>query len=71
LATCVIEQLPNGGSDGLESACSAGDLGSVPGSIRSPEKRMDTQSSILAWRILWREDPGGLWSTGLQGVGHD
>ena len=28
-------------------------------------------SSILAWRIPWTEKPGGLWSTGSQGVGHD
>ena len=32
---------------------------------------MATHSSILAWRILWMEDPGGLQSTGLQRVGHD
>ena len=28
-------------------------------------------SSILAWRIPWREEPGGLQSMGLQGVGHN
>ena len=28
------------------------------------EKRMATHSSILAWRIPWTEDPGGLQSTG-------
>ena len=27
---------------------------------------MATHSSILAWRIPWTEEPGGLWSTGLQ-----
>ena len=27
---------------------------------------MGTQSSILAWRMPWREEPGGLQSTGLQ-----
>ena len=32
---------------------------------------MDTHSSILAWRILWIEDAGGLQSMGLQRVGHD
>ena len=32
---------------------------------------MATHSSILAWRIPWTEEPGGLHSTGLQGVGHD
>jgi len=30
-----------------------------------------THSSILAWRIPWTEEPGGLQSMGLQGVGHD
>jgi len=35
------------------------------------EKAMATHSSILAWRILWTEEPGGLPSTGLQRVGHD
>ena len=28
------------------------------------EKEMATHSSILAWRILWTEEPGGLQSTG-------
>ena len=35
------------------------------------EKEMATHSSILAWRIPWTEEPGGLWSMGLQRVGHD
>ena len=35
------------------------------------EEGMATHSSILAWRIPWTEDPGGLQSTGLQRVGHD
>ena len=37
----------------------------------SPEKRMVTLSSILAWRIAWTEEPGRLQSLGLQRVGHD
>jgi len=32
---------------------------------------MATHSSILARRIPWTEEPGGLQSTGLQRVGHD
>ena len=32
------------------------------------EKEMATHSSILAWRIPWTEDPGGLQSMGLQRV---
>ena len=35
------------------------------------EKEMATHSSILAWRIPWMEEPGGLQSTGLQRVGHN
>ena len=30
------------------------------------EKEMATHSSILAWRIPWTEEPGGLWSMGSQ-----
>ena len=33
-------------------------------------KGMDTHSSILAWRIPWTEEPGGLQSTGSQRVKH-
>ena len=35
------------------------------------EKEMATHSSILAWRIPWREEPGRLQSMGSQTVGHD
>ena len=35
------------------------------------EKEMVTHPSILAWRIPWMEEPGGLQSTGSQRVGHD
>ena len=35
------------------------------------EKEMATHSYILAWRIPWMEEPGGLQSTGLQRVGQD
>ena len=35
------------------------------------EKEIATHSSILAWRIPWMEEPGGLPSTGSQRVGHD
>ena len=59
------------GSDGKESACNPGDLGSIPGSGRSPREGMATHSSIPAWRIPWTEEPGGLQSMGLQRVGHN
>ena len=35
------------------------------------EEEMATHSSILAWRISWIEEPGGLQSIGSQRVGHD
>ena len=35
------------------------------------EEGVAAHSSILAWRIPWTEEPGGLQSTGLQRVGHD
>ena len=38
------------------------DVGSIPGLGRSPEKGMATHFTILAWRIPWTEEPGGLQS---------
>ena len=35
------------------------------------EKGMAAHSSILAWRILWTKEPGGLQSMGSQREGHD
>ena len=35
------------------------------------EKEMATHSSMLAWKIPWMEEPGGLQSMGSQRVGHD
>ena len=35
------------------------------------EKGVGTHSSILAWRIPWTEEPGGLQSMGSQRVGHN
>ena len=37
----------------------------------SLEKGMATHSSVLAWRIPWTEEPGGLQPTELQTVRHD
>ena len=48
-----------------------GDVSSNPGWGRSLEEAMATHSSILAWRILWTEEPGGILSIGLQRVGHN
>ena len=61
-----------GGSDGKESACNAGDPGSIPWVRQDPlENGMATHSSILTWRVPWTEEPGGLLSTGLQRDAHD
>jgi len=35
------------------------------------EKEMTILSNILAWKISWREEPGGLLPMGAQRVGHD
>ena len=35
------------------------------------EEGMAIHSNILAWRILWTEEPGGLWSMGSQRVRHN
>ena len=61
--------LPSG-SVGKESACNAGDPGSIPGSGRSLGKGDAIHSSILAQRMPWTEEPGGLQSTRPQRVGH-
>ena len=61
-----------GGSDGKESACSAGDPGSVPGLGQSPGEGNGNplQYSCLV-NPMNREEPGMLQSMGSQGVGHD
>ena len=60
-----------GSSVSKESACSVRDPG-LTGSGRSLEKGMAaTHCSILAWRIPWTEESGGLQSLGLQRVGRD
>ena len=57
-----------GGSDCKESTCNAGDPGLIPGQKDPLEEEMATHSSILAWRIPWTEEPGGLQSMGSQRV---
>ena len=51
--------------------CGLGDSGSIPGSGRSQQKEMATHSSILAWKIPWTQEPGGLRSMVLQRFGYD
>ena len=59
-----------GGSDDKQSACHAGDLGSIPGLGRSPGEGTATHCSILAWRIPWIEEPVRLQSMGSQRAGN-
>ena len=49
-----------GGSAVKNPPGSAGDMGSTPGSGRSLGGEMATHSSTLAWRIPWKEEPGGV-----------
>ena len=51
----VVKNLP-------AHAGEARDASSIPGSQDPLEKEMATHSSILAWEIPWREEPGGLQS---------
>ena len=55
-----------GGSDGKESACSAGDLGLIPGSGRSPEERNGNQLHYSCLGNPRIEEPGRLQSMGSQ-----
>jgi len=48
-----------------------GDLGSIPGLRRSTGEGNSNHSSILAWRIPWKEEPGRLQSMRSQRVGHE
>ena len=48
-----------------------GGVGSIHGSGISPGVGMATHSGILAWKIPWTEEPGGLQFMGSQRVGHD
>ena len=57
-----------GGPDSKESACNVGDLGLILG-WEDPLEEMATYSSILAWRVPWTEEPGGLRFMGSQSVG--
>jgi len=60
-----------GGSVVKNFPTNAGDASSIPGSGRSPGTGMATPSIILAWRIPWTEEPGGLQSIGSQRVRYD
>ena len=54
----VLKNLPANAGD-------ARDTGSIPGWEDPLEEEMATHHSILAWRVPWTEEPGGLLSTGF------
>ena len=60
-----------GSSNNKESACNAGDPGSILGWEEPMEKEMAIHSNILVWEIPWTEEPGGLQSMGISRVVHD
>ena len=51
------------------NAGDAGDPGLISGLEDPLEEEMATHSSVLAWRILWTQEPGRLQSMGSQRVG--
>ena len=59
----------SGSSAGKESACNAGDLGSVPGSGRSPGE--GNGNPLQYFCLPWTEEPGGLQFSGPQRVRND
>ena len=71
LGICSIEQKPSSltlmylmirASTGKESACKAGDMGSISGLGRSPGGGNGNPFQFLAWKIPWTEEPGRLQS---------
>ena len=60
-----------GVSDGKQSACNVETQVQSLGQEDPLGEGMATLSSILAWRIPWTEEPGGLQSMRLQRAGHD
>ena len=65
------QQQAIGGSVGKESPAMWENWVQPLGREDTLEKEMATHSSILAWRIPWTEEPGGLQSMGSQRVRHD
>ena len=61
----VVKNLP-------ANAVATTDMGSIPGSGRSPGERNGSHSNILSWEIPWTEEPDGLQSRrGHKRVGRD
>ena len=47
------------------------DMGLIPGLGRAPGEGNGSHCSILAWKIVWTEEPGGLQSVCSQRVRHN
>ena len=60
----MVKNLPDNAGD-------ARDMGSILGSGNPLEQEMATYPSILAWKIPWTEEPGGLQSRGSPRARHD
>ena len=60
-----------GGSVVKNLPANAEDVASIPGSGDPLNKEMATHSNILAWRVPWTEETGGLQFRGSQRAGHD
>ena len=61
----MVKNLPSNAED-------TGNSGFDPWVGKIPlEEGVATHSSILAWRVPWTEESGGLWSIGIQRVGHN
>ena len=72
LENCNLQSRLQRWINGKESTCQAGVLRFNPWLGKIPWRRKwQPISSILAWEILWTEEPGGLQSMGLQRVRHD
>ena len=63
-AALVVKNLPADAGD-------IRDVGLIPGLGRSPEEAWQPAAVFLLGEFYWREEPGGLPSTGLQRVGRD
>ena len=60
-----------GGSDGKASACHVGDLGSIPGSGRSPGEGYGNPLQYFCLKNSMVEETGRLQSMGSQRIGRD
>ena len=60
----VVKNLPSNADD-------IRDVSLILGQEDALEEGVSTHSRILAWKIPWTEEPGGLQSMGLKGTGHD